>query len=60
MWMRVEDYQMKKIYEESLFGKDSGLNIGSYQIESLGGRVTYLHEKVRIYSLESVQIDSSQ
>lgn len=58
LWVEVNDYQTNDTYTESLFGKESGLNVGNYQIESLGGRLTYLDKRVRIYSLESLQENS--
>ncbi len=51
----VYDYQDHRQINEELIGKMGGLNIGAYQIESLGGRQTYLGGRVRILSLEAAE-----
>jgi hypothetical protein len=58
LWIRVDEYKTRKTEERELLGKQDGLYVAGYQIESLGGRLSFLKNKVRIYSWESIQENS--
>ena len=53
--IRADDYMDSCHTEAELFAKMGGVNIGAYQIESLGGKQTYIGNRVRIMSLEAAQ-----
>lgn len=55
LYIRAEDYMDSQKTEAELLAKMGGVNIGAYQIESLGGRQTYIGSRVRIMSLEAAE-----
>lgn len=59
IWLKVRDSQSKETHTMSLLGKDSSLNVGAYQLESLGSKLIYLNGKVRVFSLEAAQAASN-
>lgn len=53
--IRIWDYQDHRQIDEELLGKMGGMNIGAYQIESLGGKQMYLGGRIRMFSLEAAE-----